>query len=158
MRLFILTVLSFTAMLCVAQEQSYNDKVLFPISVREKHGAINRTGEVVIPPEYDETVVMREGLARVRKGSRVAYLDASGRRVIEPQDSTEALFSQGLAPARGADEKGRPAWGYIDRTGRWAIPPRFADAKDFSGSRAAVGVADEWGQVKYGYIDAKGAL
>lgn len=141
-----------------SQEQSFNDKALFPISVREKHGAINRTGEVIIPPEYDETIVMREGLARVRKGQRVAYLDASGRRVIEPQDMTEALFSQGLAPARGADEKGKPGFGYIDRTGRFVIPPRFADAKEFSGSRAAVGVANEWGQVKYGYIDAKGEL
>jgi len=141
-----------------AQEQRYNDDVLFPISVKEKHGAINRLGEVVIAPEYEQPVVMREGLARVRKGSRVAYLDASGKRVIEPQDMTDALFSQNRAPARGTDEKGKFAWGYLDRTGRWAILPRFADAREFAGGRAAVGVADEWGKVKYGYIDAVGTL
>ena len=153
---FVLALLAIAA--AAAGEESYNDNVLFPIAVKEKYGAINRTGQVVIPPEYEETVVMREGLARVRKGSRVAYLDASGRRVIEPQDMTDALFSQGRAPARGADDKGKFAWGYLDRAGQWAIAPRFADAKDFSGGRAAVGVADEWGKVKYGYIDAAGAL
>jgi hypothetical protein len=145
----------FTAL---AAETSYNDDVLFPISVREKHGAINRTGEVVIPPEYDEPIAMREGLVRVRKGPRVAYLDASGKRVIEPQSMTSELFSQGLAPARGADAKGRSRYGYIDRSGAWVIQPQFEDAKSFSGSRAAVGIADEWGKIKYGYIDATGSV
>jgi hypothetical protein len=80
-----------------AAEVTYNDHVLFPISVRDKHGAINRLGEVVIQPEYDDPIVMREGLARVRKGQRTAYLDASGKRVIEPQEMTTDLFSQGMA-------------------------------------------------------------
>ena len=141
-----------------ADEAAVSDAVLFPISVRDRHGAIDRRGTVVIPPEYDDPVEMREGLARVRKGPRTAYLDASGRRVIEPQDRTTALFSEGMAPALGTDDKGKGAWGYLDRRGAWAIAPRFADAKEFSGGRAAVGVADEWGRVKFGYIDAKGVL
>jgi WG repeat protein len=146
------------AMPATAEETSYNDWALFPIQVKEKYGAINRSGEVVIPPEYEEPIVMREGLARVRKGSRVAYLDASGKRVIEPQEMTSELFSQGVAPATGRTADGKFGWGYIDRKGAWRIQPQFADAKGFSGSRAAVGVADEWGKVKYGYIDANGAI
>src|SRR5688572_21482850 len=59
------------AFMAPAAETSYNDHVLFPISVRDKHGAIDRSGEVVIPPEYDDPIAMREGLARVRKGTRV---------------------------------------------------------------------------------------
>ena len=141
-----------------AQETSYNDAALFPIMVRDKHGAINRNGDVVIPPEYEEAIVMKEGLARVRKGSRVAYLDASGKRVIEPQEMTGELFSQGVAPATGRSADGKYGWGYIDKKGAWRIQPQFADAKGFSGSRAAVGVQDEWGKVKYGYIDANGAV
>lgn len=126
-----------------ASETSYNDWALFPIMVKDKHGAINRTGEVVIPPEYEETIVMREGLARVRKGSRVAYLDASGRRVIEPQDRAAELFSQGVAPAMGRSTDGRLLYGYLDRKGEWRIAPQFADAKGFSGSRAAIAMPDE---------------
>lgn len=141
-----------------ADETSYNDAALFPIMVRDKYGAINRTGEVVIAPEYDEPVVLREGLARVRKGPRVAYLDASGRRVIEPQEMTGELFSQGLVPAYGRGPDGKSGFGYLDRKGEWRIAPKFAEAKPFSGSRAAVGMPDEWGRIKYGYIDASGAL
>jgi hypothetical protein len=142
----------------VASETSYNDAALFPILVRDKHGAINRNGEVVIPPEYDDPIVLREGLARVRKGPRVAYLDASGRRVIEPQERTSELFSQGLVPAYGRTADGKGGYGYLDRKGEWRIEPRFAEAKPFSGSRAVVGMPDEWGRVKYGYIDASGTL
>jgi WG repeat protein len=147
-----------TAIPAAAQETSYNDWVLFPITVKDKYGAINRDGKVVIPPEYEEAIVMREGLARVRKGSRVAYLDASGRRVIEPQEMTSELFSQGVVPAMGRSAEGKMLYGYLDRKGAWRIAPQFADAKSFSGSRAAVGVVDEWGKVKYGYIDANGAV
>jgi WG containing repeat len=142
----------------MAAEPAHNDHALFPITVRDKYGAINRAGEVVIPPEYDEPIALREGLARTRKGPRVAYLDTAGKRVIEPQERTAELFSQGMAPARGLDAKGVMRHGYVSRTGEWAIEPRFADAKAFSASRAAVGIADEWGRVKYGYIDATGSV
>lgn len=141
-----------------AQETSFGDRVLFPIRVGDRHGAINRSGEVVIPPEYEETIVVREGLARVRKGLRVAYLDVSGKRVIEPRDMTSGHFSQGVAPSLGRTADGKLSWGYIDKKGAWKIQPQFRDAQGFSGGRAAVGVTDEWGKVKYGYIDESGAL
>lgn len=155
---WIIALLLSSPVFSTAADAPYNDHALFPITVRDKYGAINRGGEVVIPPEYDEPIALREGLARTRKGARVAYLDPSGKRVIEPQERTAELFSQGLAPARGADAKGARRYGYIDRTGNWAIEPRFADAKTFTANRAAVGVADEWGKIKYGYIDATGSL
>ncbi len=145
-------------MTATAAEVSHNDPALFPITVRDKHGAINRVGEVVIAPEYDEPIAVREGLARVRKGPRVAYLDVSGKRVIEPQERTAELFSQGLAPARGPDAQGTMRYGYINRSNEWAIQPQFVDAKAFSAGRAAVGITDEWGRVKYGYINAAGSV
>lgn len=146
------------AMPVFAQETGSNDGALFPIQVRDKHGAINRAGEVVIPPEYEEAIVMREGLARVRKGLRVAYLDASGKRVIEPRDMSSGHFSQGVAPSMGRTADGNLSWGYIDKKGAWRIQPQFLNAQGFSGGRAAVGATDEWGKVKYGYIDESGAL
>ncbi|MGH8676618.1 MAG: WG repeat-containing protein [Burkholderiales bacterium] len=158
MRTTAVLLIALAALPAAADETSYNDWALFPITVRDKYGAINRNGEVVIPPEYEEPIVMREGLARVRKGSRVAYLDASGKRVIDPQEMTAELFSQGVVPAMGRSAGGKLLYGYLDRNGAWRIAPQFADAKGFSGSRAAVGVQDEWGKLKYGYIDATGAV
>lgn len=159
MRISAALVLSLTVtMPALAQEPGSSEPALFPIRVGEKHGAINRSGEVVIPAEYEAVIEFREGLARVRKGPRVAYLDAKGQRVIEPRDLSTGLFSQGVAPSMGRMADGKFAWGYIDRAGAWKIAPQFQDAKGFSGGRAAVGVPDEWGKVKYGYIDESGAL
>ena len=63
--------------------------ILFPITVNDKHGMIDRDGKVVIPPEYNEPVVFRDGLARVARGSKIAYLDATGTFVISPQEAAE---------------------------------------------------------------------
>jgi hypothetical protein len=119
---------------------------------------IDRAGKIVIPPEYPEPVVFRDGLARVAKGTRVAYLDATGSFVIAPQDAAREPFAEGVTPAVGRDDAGKRAWGYIDRTGAFVIAPRFADAKPFSDGFAQVGVADQWGELKYGYADKTGRL
>ena len=132
--------------------------VLFQVSAGEKHGAINRSGELVIPIEYDEAVVTREGIARVRKGSRYAYLDAKGQRLLGPMDGGGEHFSQGLLAALGPSADGKTRWGYLDRSGNWAIAPQFAAAEAFSNDRAVVGQQDEWGRMKYGYVDLKGAV
>jgi hypothetical protein len=131
---------------------------LYPISIGEKHGAIDRQGKIVIPAEYDRPVVVSDGLARVSKGSKTAYLDLSGKRAIEPQDMTDALFAEGLAAARGTDAQGKVRYGYIDRKGGWAISPRFSEAKEFVNGLAIVGVADEWGRAKLGFANAQGEL
>src|SRR5262249_4948715 len=69
---------------------------LFPITVDDKHGMIDRAGKVVIPPEYSEPVIFRDGLARVSKGTRVAFLDAEGRFVIAPQEQAREAFAEGV--------------------------------------------------------------
>src|SRR5262245_16567232 len=70
----------------VADLAAQSAPALFPITVNDKHGMIDRAGKVVIAPEYTEAVVFRDGLARVARGSKVAYVDAAGAFVIAPQD------------------------------------------------------------------------
>src|SRR5262245_25112267 len=95
--------LAFAVVLALASAGLAAEPALFPITVNDKHGMIDRAGTVVIPPEYAEPVVFRDGLARVAKGSKVAYVDAVGAFVIAPQDAAREPFSEGLAPARGRD-------------------------------------------------------
>jgi hypothetical protein len=68
------------AVLCAAAGAS---EPLFPISVRDKHGFINGAGTVVVPPEYD-VADYTDGVVRIRRGTRTAYLDAQGNRLIAP--------------------------------------------------------------------------
>ena len=144
------------ASLSVAGEPS--PPPLFAVSVNDKHGLVDRDGRVVVPIEYPEAVIYKDGLARVAKGSKVAYLDAKGEFVIRPQDAAWEPFSEGLTPARGKNAKGEWLLGYIDRSGQFTIPPQFTEAKPFSEGMAEVGLPNEWGEVSYGYIDKSGKL
>lgn len=152
---------AFTALIigaAIGNLEAQSPPALFPITVDDKHGMIDRAGKVVIPTEYPEPVIFRDGLARVAKGSKVAYVDAAGTFVIAPQDAAREPFAEGVTPALGRGDGGKVAWGYIDRTGAFVIAPRFADAKPFSEGFAQVGVTDQWGELKYGYADKTGKL
>ncbi|MBL8515823.1 MAG: WG repeat-containing protein [Betaproteobacteria bacterium] len=133
-------------------------QAVFPVEQGGKHGAIDVTGKVIVPIEFDEPVVAKEGLVRVRKGQRTAYLSLAGERVIGPQAITHALPSEGRIVAYGPDDQGRNRYGYWDLNGGWAITPRFEHAGDFLNGLAVVGNNDEWGRTKYGYCDPAGEL
>ena len=103
-RAWVLTALIIGAAIGGLEAQS--PPALFPITVDDKHGMIDRAGTVVIPPEYAEPVIFRDGLARVAKGSKVAYVDAAGSFVIAPQDAAREPFAEGVTPALGRDDAG----------------------------------------------------
>ena len=112
---------------------------LFPITVNDKHGMIDRDGKVVIPPEYAEPVIFRDGLARVARGSKIAYLDATGSFVISPRFADAKPFSEGLAQVSVADPWGEVKYGYADKSGRLVVlartPRPCRSARGSDGSR-----------------------
>jgi hypothetical protein len=84
-----------------------------------------------------------EGLAKVRIGGKVGFIDTSGQIVIEANFSDAGRFSEGLAPAEAADGK----WGFIDRKGTFVISPRFDWALLFREGLALVQIGEKWGFV-----------
>ncbi len=61
---------------------------LFLIKERGKYGYIDRTGRVVIPPQFVDAGNFSEGLAGVqlsKEGHKHGYIDTSGKMVIPPQ-------------------------------------------------------------------------
>jgi hypothetical protein len=78
-----------------------------------KWGFIDSTGKVVIPGQFsppDSTTIsgvnpFREGVAMVRLGEKVGFINRSGTFVIEPQLADATSFSDGLA--------------YVNYAGRW---------------------------------------
>ena len=84
-----------------------------------KCGYIDKTGEFVIEPQFDDADDFSEGLAGVRVG------DVRGEV--------------------GWLKKGK--YGFIDKTGKFVIEPQFDDVDQFIGGVARVEKDGEWGYV-----------
>ncbi len=98
-------------------------------------GYLDRTGKLVITPQFNEADNFSEGLACVKKAVQVGrettwlwgYIDTSGKFVIKPQFTYHGMFDRGLARqmifecvCHAVDQPGyRNEWGYIDRTGKF---------------------------------------
>jgi hypothetical protein len=142
-----------------------------PIQHDGKWGYIDRSGEIVIKPQFDSAEPFAEGLALVRYPPRkkplkpgdktpelvegIGYIDQTGKIVItldSPLHLNGESFSEGLTkfwtwvPGKGN------LYGYIDTSGKVQIKARFATAWSFVDGLAAVCI--EW--QKCGFINKAG--
>ena len=85
-----------------------------------KWGYIDRSGKIMIEPQYKMIGRFSEGLARVFLNDDFGYIDKSATVVIKPQFDQTWHFSDGLAAVAYRGE-----WGFIDPTGGFAIKPQF---------------------------------
>lgn len=110
-------------------------------------GWINKKGEYVIDPIYEEADNLSEGLALVKeKDAKYGFINKTGKYVLKPQFEEAKSFQEGVAPV---NIKGK--WGYIDHNGKTVIEPQFKEAEKFTGGLAIVKE-----NKKYGLIDKKG--
>lgn len=124
----------------------------------DKHGYVDKAGNIVIPPKLDfifdphgiddGRADFKEGLAVVTIGRQSGYIDKAGRIAIPPQFQNASSFSEGVAAVQIGDD-----YGYVDRAGKVVVSPRFTWAGRFSEGLAVVGI--EGG---YGYIDNNGEV
>ncbi|MGA7159015.1 MAG: WG repeat-containing protein [Acidobacteriaceae bacterium] len=85
-----------------------------------KYGFIDRTGAVVIKPQFDLVMHFSEDLAAVEIDGKWGYIDKTGKLIIEPRPFTRVEdFHSGLASVVTKDGK----WGYIDRSGKYVWGP-----------------------------------
>ncbi|MBI9037775.1 MAG: WG repeat-containing protein [Bacteroidales bacterium] len=112
-------------------------------------GAINKEGEIVIKPIYEDMYYYSEGLARVSLiNEKSGFIDKDGKIVIQAIYDDAGYFSNEMAWIRIEEN-----YGYIDKTGKIVISPTYSNAKAFWEEKAAVKISDKWG-----YIDKNGKL
>jgi hypothetical protein len=75
-----------------AQEKQSNG--LFAIIQNEKRGFIDRTGKVIIVPQFDGAREISEGLAAVSFDGSNGFIDVTGKMVITPQFYSATYFSE----------------------------------------------------------------
>lgn len=159
-----------------------NDKAsddLLAYDFRGKFGYVDRNGNVVIEPQFDEAYEFSDGLAWAVKDGKSGYIDNTGALVIEP-GKYGFPFADGLASVFGGsviNKKGdviidgvqfksngrlsdglmvvrnsdKKKYGFFDRNGNQVIEFKYDDAREFSDGVAWVKTGG-----KYGCIDKKG--
>ena len=56
-----------------------------PFASQRGLGYMTEKGDVVVPPAFEEADFFYEGLAAVRKGGKIGFIDPTGKMVIAPQ-------------------------------------------------------------------------
>jgi len=122
-----------------------------------KWGYIDRTGNTVIPPSFDEAYGFAEGVAVVRIGKEHRLIDPRGKLVSAPFAS-DGMCSKTVSEGR-LPVPGKGGVGFIDKGGELVIRPRYQQAAGFFEGRAAVAIRAKGkapGAVVWGHIDADG--
>jgi len=112
-----------------------------------KAGYIDRSGKVVVRPQFAVAGDFHNGLAHVVLDGRCFIAGDSGERAGTPP-SVPAATSCGGVPN---NIRTRCKEGFIDKTGKLVF--EFEGARDFSEGLAPVSVSGKWG-----FINAEGAL
>ena len=91
---------------------------LVPVEINGKTGFMDRSGKLVIAPQFEEAGDFSEGLAPVKV--RGEFMTRCPREPSGYRDSFRMI------------------WGYIDKTGKMVIPAQYAWAEPFSEGLAAI--------------------
>ncbi len=131
-----------------------------------KFGFIDRTGKMVIPPQFDSADRFSEGLAFVKEGKSIGYIDRQGKFALRSQFDPAQPFSDGLTPISISQLKGRQ--GFIDKTGavvlrlpfEWYAGPFWQGLAIARDNRYRFGIIDKTGQfvVRPQFVSPKGDM
>jgi hypothetical protein len=91
--------LSLCALITAFAQPKTNDH-LFPIREGRKFGFINRSGMVIVTPQYDAVGDPKEGRVRITIGSLSGYIDLAGKVIVPPKYDTANDYHNGLAIVR----------------------------------------------------------
>ncbi|MGA2327494.1 MAG: WG repeat-containing protein [Bryobacteraceae bacterium] len=142
------------------------------VKLRKQSFFVDPAGKeaIPLPAGVNECDAFREGLARIKKGKLIGFIDKTGRTVIEPQFSepkaSERSLELGGAAAVPLFSTASPGFfeglavfekerkqGYIDQNGKVVIPAQFDYASGFREGLALIGINGKWG-----FVDPGGRL
>ena len=103
------------------------------VYINNKYGFIDKTGKIIVEPQFDSVYSFIEGLASVRVDGKYGFIDNTGKIIIKPQFDTISYFSEGLASVF-VDGK----YGVIDKTGKIVIESQLGPIGRFSEGLASI--------------------
>lgn len=97
------------------------------VDVNGMFGVIDRSGNYVFQPKYEDIGGLSEGLFYILKGDLYGYANNDGVIVITPKFNFAGDFENNRAQVQMDD-----LWGVIDRKGSFLIRPRYEELKKFN--------------------------
>lgn len=121
-----------------------NEEVSYEYS---KFGFIDKSGKVVVKPQYDEFHGFDgEGMGAVAVNGKWGFIDYSGKIIIEPQFYDTYSFAEGFGCVEiNADGD----YAFIDKTGKIVSPPGYK----YHAERFSDGLLPAFDGKKSGYFD-----
>ena len=120
-----------------------------------KWGAIDKSGNVVIPFEFTELEAFNDDLAKAQKNNgKYGFIDKQGNIVVPFIYDCVGYFYNGYAMV-GNNDTGK--YGFIDRQGNLVVPMIYDDVSDFHEGMAAVfNKTDDYNFGSYGFVNTQG--
>ncbi len=87
-----------------------------------KWGYIDKTGKIVIPPQYESADAFSEGLAAINNCDQAFFIDKTGKKVVLGDFRYASSFAGGLSRVNVMTKQGL-LWGYINRSGKMVWGP-----------------------------------
>ncbi|EOH9096172.1 WG repeat-containing protein [Campylobacter coli] len=97
---------------------------LIRVKIDGQWSFLDKNGEIIAKPEFDDIWSFWEGLASVGLNGKIGLIDKSGKFVIKPKFDSIWSFREGLAKV-GLNGK----YGLIDKSGKIVIEPKFDDIR-----------------------------
>ena len=111
---------------------------LYAITENGLWGYMDRSGRVVIAPQFDFAAPFSEGRANVRMGGEWGFIAPSGAWVVRPRYDYVAGFSDGRALVGKGRTMGARRYGFIDAAGVEVVPTELPFAWNYSEGLALV--------------------
>jgi hypothetical protein len=134
---------------------SYNEGIGYALKDSEWY-FFDKQGKLLFKTKYDPLGRYSEGFIQVKIGDKFGFMDKTGKLVIPAifqfRNSTENLFSDGMAVFQEGSGYYDYKMGCIDKKGKVVIKPTFSLIYPFSNGMAA------FSEDKDGYIDKTGKV
>lgn len=111
-----------------------------PVRKNNKWGFINKSGEEVVKPIYDDVRGFSEGLASVKNNSKWGFINKAGEEIVRPIYDFADGFNEGLARVCENDK-----YGFINKEGEEVVKPIYDFACSFNEGIAPVRKNKKWG-------------
>lgn len=102
---------------------------LAKVQKTNKWGFIDKTGNFVVQPTFEDALNFSEGLAAVQQGKegKWGFIDKTGKVVIACDFEKVGYFSNGIAQVMQSNK-----CGFIDKKGTLLLTPQYRDIGNFS--------------------------